>query len=344
MVDCIRAALTSPVVLLCLEHSIERWVYACVYEAVESSIIRPDKPDIASRDANGKDRALTVLGLRRESPRLIRTVIQKVLVMLGWASPLVPQSTGRQQTVELAPTLNPAEGQTIDIDGTRVTNATPLNLPVVQSQDLLVSEPMDAGVITIPMDAVEELMRSTTPPASATGSEQDENDPRIRITSREGIVEMEVRLPPRTLSTHTEVAEAFGASRDGRASEARSQARLSERAPYHRVTQLSCEPAQMISAMVRAQLVGLAMLPIRLVTLRMIASHYLASQGRLAGPLRIVKSLALSSDLSWQDMSTQLSRVALCGALEITIDLGLWGLQYLAITKFGQKLFGWGAL
>ncbi|KNG49257.1 small nucleolar ribonucleoprotein complex subunit [Stemphylium lycopersici] len=335
MVDCIRAALTSPVVLLCLEHSIERWISACVYEAVESSIIRPDKPDIASRDANGKDRALAGLGLRRESPPLIRTAIQKMLVMLGWASPLVPQSTGRQQSVELAPALNPAEGQTIDIGGTRVTNATPLNLPVVQSQDLPVREPMDA---------VEELMRSTTPPASTTGSEQDENDPRIRITSREGIVEMEVRLPPRTLSTHTEVAEAFGASRDGRASEARSQARLSEHAPYHRVTQLSCEPAQMISAMVRAQLVGLAMLPVRLVTLRMIASHYLASQGRLAGPLRIVSSLDLSTDLSWHDMSTQFSRVALCGGLEMTIDLGLWGLQYLAITKFGRRLFGWGAL
>lgn len=100
----------------------------------------------------------------------------------------------------------------------------------------------------------------------------------------------------------------------------------------------------MISAMVRAQLVGLAMLPVRLVTLRMIASHYLASQGRLAGPLRIVSSLDLSSDLSWHDMSTQFSRVALCGGLEMTIDLGLWGLQYLAITKFGRRLFGWGAL
>jgi hypothetical protein len=340
----VRAILTSPAILLCVEHSIERWVYACVYEAVESSIVRPDKPDTPSRDPHGKDRALNVLGLRRESPRLIRSGIHKALSMLGWAPPLAPQSTGRKHTIDVHPALEPSNDRTIDVGSTRVTNATALNLPVVQAQNQPASEPVEADVITIPIGAVDELMRSTTPPASTTGPEDDENDPRIRITSREGIVEMEVRLPPRTLSTHTEVAETLGSSRERRNSDSPRPTRLSERDPYHRVTQLSCEPAQMISAMVRAQLVGFVMLPVRMVTLRMIASHYLAGQGRQGGPHRIVSSLELSSDLSWVGIGRQLSRVALCGALEMAIDLGLWQLQYLSITKVGQEVFGWGTL
>ncbi|KAG9196672.1 hypothetical protein G6011_01793 [Alternaria panax] len=342
--DCVGAVLTSPLVLLCAEHSLERWIYACIYEAVETAIIRPDKPDLPSRDANGKDRALTVLGLRRGSPPLIRNAIHKILAMLGWAPPSSSPNTQRTRSVELATTGTPNHGQTIQVGGTQVTNATPLHLPVLQPQHQPATEPLDADVITIPIDAFQDLVPSTTPPASPTESEQNENDPRIRITSREGIVEMEVRLPPRILSTHTGVAEAPGSLRDDTIAEPRDPARSTDDHVYHRVTQLSCEPAQMISAMVKAQLVGLAMLPFRMVTLRMIASHHLARQGGYAGSTRIVSPLGLHSDMSWRNIGTQLSRVALCGALELAIDLGLWGLQYLAITKFGQTIFGWGAL
>lgn len=342
--DCIGAVLTSPLILLCAEHAIERWIYACVYEAVETAVIRPDKPDIPSRDANGKDRALTVLGLRRESPTLIRNAIHRLLAMLGWALPSSFPNTQQKRTIELATTAASNNGQTIEVGGTQVINATPLHLPVLQSQDQPVTEPLDADVITIPIDAFQDLIRSTTPPGSPTESEQNENDPRIRITSREGIVEMEVRLPPRILSTHTRVAEASGSSRDDAAVEPRDRARSIDGHVYHRVSQLSCEPAQMISAMVRAQLVGLAMLPFRMVTLRMIASHHLVSQGGYAGSHRIVNSLELHGDMSWRNIGTQLSRVALCGALELAIDLSLWGMQYQAITKFGQSVFGWGTL
>lgn len=342
--DCIGALLTSPVILLCAEHSIERWIYACVYEAVETAIIRPDKPDIPSRDANGKDRALTVLGLRRESPPLIRNAIHRLLAMLGWALPSSPPNTQRKRTIELATTITSNDGEIIQVGSTQVTNATPLNLPTLQPQDQPATEPLDADVTTIPIDAFQDLIRSTTPPGSPTESEQNENDPRIRITSREGIVEMEVRLPPRILSTHTDVAEASGSPRDEAAAESRNRARSTDGHVYHHVTQLSCEPAQMISAMVRAQLVGLAMLPFRMVTLRAIASHYLAKQGGYAGSYRVVGPLGLHNDVNWQNIGNQLSRVALCGALELSIDLGLWGLQYLAITKFGQSVFGWGTL
>ncbi|CAI9634890.1 unnamed protein product [Alternaria burnsii] len=342
--ECIGAVLTSPLVLLCAEHAIERWIYACVYEAVETAVIRPDKPDVPSRDVNGKDRALTVLGLRRESPTLIRNAIHSLLAMLGWALPSSSPNTQQKRTIELATTAASNNGQTIEVGGTQVINATPLHLPVLQSQDQPVTEPLDADVITIPIDAFQDLIRSTTPPGSPTESEQNENDPRIRITSREGIVEMEVRLPPRILSTHTRVTEASGSSRDDAAVEPRDRARSIDGHVYHRVSQLSCEPAQMISAMVRAQLVGLAMLPFRMVTLRMIASHHLASQGGYAGSHRIVNPLELHGDLSWRNIGTQLSRVALCGALELAIDLSLWGMQYQAITKFGQSVFGWGTL
>ncbi|CAN9358353.1 unnamed protein product [Alternaria alternata] len=342
--DCIGAVLTSPLVLLCAEHAIERWIYACVYEAVETAVVRPDKPDIPSRDANGKDRALTVLGLRRESPTLIRNAIHRLLAMLGWALPSSSPNTQQKRTIELATTAASNNGQTIEVGGTQVINATPLHLPVLQSQDQPVTEPLDADVITIPIDAFQDLIRSTTPPGSPTESEQNENDPRIRITSREGIVEMEVRLPPRILSTHTRVAEASGSSRDDAAVEPRDRARSIDGHVYHRVSQLSCEPAQMISAMVRAQLVGLVMLPFRMVTLRMIASHHLVSQGGYAGSHRIVNPLELHGDMSWRNIGTQLSRVALCGALELAIDLSLWGMQYQAITKFGQSVFGWGTL
>ncbi|CAE7178125.1 hypothetical protein P3342_002029 [Pyrenophora teres f. teres] len=337
VMDCIKAALTSPVVILCVGHSIERWVYACVYEAVESAIIRPDNPDECSRDVSGKDRALTVLGLRRESPPLVRNSIHKVLELVGWASPRTSQRTQSTQR------SGPNDAQTINVGGTRVTNAAPLNLPVVQMETPPATEPCEADVITIPIDAIEDLMRSTTPPGSTTGLDQDENDPRIRITSREGIVEMEVRLPSRILSTHTDVAEAIGSQRGHGAVEPLDQDHFPGN-PYHRVTQLSCEPAQMISAMVRAQIVGLAMLPIRMVTLRMIALHYIAGRGRYTGPHGAVGTVGFPGRFSWQEVGVQLSRVALCGALEVTIDLGLWGLQYLAITKFGQSLFGWGTL
>ncbi|KAI1588604.1 hypothetical protein PtrEW7m1_000440 [Pyrenophora tritici-repentis] len=185
--DCIKAALTSPVVILCVGLSLERWVYACVYEAVESSILRPDNPDISSRDVNGRSRALTALGMRRESPALVRNSIHKVLELLGWASPRTSQCTERS---------GPNDAQAIDVGGTRVTNAVPLNLPVVQMETPPATEPPDTDVITIPIDAIEDLMRSTTPPGSTTGLDQDENDPRIRITSREGIVEMEKLSAP----------------------------------------------------------------------------------------------------------------------------------------------------
>jgi hypothetical protein len=338
--DCLKALLTSPVVLLCLEHSIERWVSAYVYDAIESSVIRPDNPDILSRDVNQKDRVLTDLGFRKRSPPLIRNAINRMLVHFGWAPRPDAQDTDRKRATGFADTLDLSGGQAIEVGSTRVTNVSQLNVPIVQTEDQPLEQPLESGVITIPIETVEGMIRSTTPPTTpGLGLDYDENDPRIRITSREGVVSMEVRLPPTILSSHTEV---FDATSDHVAS--RNGQRISRDSPYHRVTQLSCEPAQMISAIVRAQLLGLAILPIKMLTLRSIASHYLATQGRYAGPDRIVCPLPFFNNLSWQTIGIQLSRVALCGSLEVAIDLSLWGLQYVAITRFGESIFGWGTL
>jgi hypothetical protein len=336
VMDCLKALLTSPVVLLCLEHSIERWVSVCIYEAIESSINRPENPDISSRDVIDKEGVLEELGLRRKSPPSIRYAISSVLVLLGWAPR--PQDTNRSRSIEVVGTLDPSEGQTIEVGSTHITNVSQLNIPVVQTQD----PPVEPDVITIPVDAVEEMVRSTTPPTTpGSGLDYDENDPRIRITSREGVVEMEVRLP---LATRTEVVDAFDPTSEHIATASRNRPRSSQVSPYHRVTQLSCRSAQMISEIVRTQLIGLVMVPIRMVTLRMVASHYLATQRRYAGTHRILSPLDLSNTFSWPRIGIQLSRVALCGALELAIDLSLWGLQYCAIKNSGTSLYRWGTL
>ncbi|CAO2648829.1 Nn.00g097780.m01.CDS01 [Neocucurbitaria sp. VM-36] len=344
IVGCLKATLTCPVVFVCMEHFIERWVYSAVYEAVESSVIRPDNADMQSRDAGSKDRATQILGLRRQSPPLIRDAVNKLLRVLGWGQPFASQSTERKAFNESVHTLDSNEGRDLDIGTTsRVTNLTPLELAVTRSHDQLGTEPSIAE-LTIPIDVLDGMAQPTTPPSPTASIPDDEdNDPRIRITNREGIVEMEVRLPPRILSSHTEVEDTSALLRHHHLASRNPLSTLTNRS-YHRVTQLSSEPAQMISAVVKAQIVGLALLPIRLVVLRLVASHYLAAQPGYAGLSRVVKPFPSLSDLSWRCIGFQVSRIALCGALELTIDLGLWGMQYLAITRLGKYIFGWGTL
>ncbi|KAF1836820.1 hypothetical protein BDW02DRAFT_577723 [Decorospora gaudefroyi] len=340
--DCVGAVLTSPLVLLGLEHSIGRWIEGNIYGAVDSLVICPDKPDLPNRESSDRDLTLAVFGFRRESPPSIRNAIQSILSTLGWTLPLDSQNEEAARVIESEPIPGPSEGRTIEIGSMRIENATQLNVPVVQNQDQHIVEPMEPNVITIPIDAVEEMIRSDTPPTTPR-SEDHDNDPRIRIMSREGHIQMEVRLPSRTLSTHTEIAEALRSPSDARAAGLRNQVRSSENIKYHRVTQLSSEPAGIIKAITRSYLVGLVMLPIRMGTLQMIASHYLGSRGYI-GPSRVVGPTSLLNKLSWQTIGIQLSRVALCNTLELAIDLGLWCVQCFAITKLGQSVHGWGAL
>lgn len=346
LLDCMKAMLTSPALLVIADQYLERWVHASIHEAIELSIIRPNNADIQGRDTAAKDRARTILGLRRRSPPVVRKVINSFLTFIGWGQPLASGTTEGRRSSDVERIVGIDEGQTFDVSDTRVTNITPLELPMIQTQAEQQTEPSHEESVEIAVDGVDEPSRPTSPfTPTASITDQEDNDPRIRITNREGIVEMEVRLPPRILSSHTEAADGSGSLHQGGPTvhhEASSSS--SARRPYHRVTRLSSEPAQMISAVVKAQLVGLAILPLRLVALRLVASHFLAGQEGQTSALRTVRLLPSINDLSWRTVGLQISRVALCNALDLAIDLGLWGVQYFTITNIGRRVFGWGTL
>jgi hypothetical protein len=104
----------------------------------------------------------------------------------------------------------------------------------------------------------------------------------------------------------------------------------------------------MIGVICKTQLVGWAMLPLRMVAYRLVASHNLAgrvnrlSSGRSLYP--VMHPLAELHDLDLRRISTLVSRVALCGAIEVAINLGLWGCQWATVTYLGKKYFAWGTL
>lgn len=320
------AIFTSPLVMVIAEHFYERWIYSAIFEAVETFIIRPDNADIESPDAISKDRATSILGLQRRSPPLIRRTINSLLVLLGWCEP-----DDAHVTVQELPITN--VGQEAGFTSTQVTNLTPIDIPISRGDE---NATEGANENTVPVESIDNLVRPTTPPTPTT-SDHDDNDPRIRITSREGIVEMEVRLPPRVISSHTEIVDI----QPGLSSH--NHPRASHRS-HHRVTQLSTEPSQMIGAIVKAQLVGLAVLPFKLVVLRLVASHYLATKQDNGTALRFVEPLPSFSDLSFRTICIGMSRIALCSCLELAIDLSLWSAQYMAVTTVGKSVFGWGAL
>lgn len=334
-----KAVLTSPVLYVCLEHVLERWIYANIFEAVDSSILRPDHSEIQSRDAGEKDRAMIMLGLKRQSPPLIRNMINRLLTAIGWAKPLQAKFANQSQYIgRVEEDVDPLIEEVINVGGTEITNLAPLQVPVVedhgQQESRHFSETSE--------DASHQTIRAITPPSPVEDNANDEyNDPRIRITSREGVVEMEVRLPSALLSSYTERIDRefpLGVGGDGSTADGST---LPFKASKHRVTQLSIEPAQMIGAMVKAQLLGLALLPLKMITLRMVASHYLCNQK--SGHLRPIRPLFCIEELSWRSVGIQVSRIALCSTLELSVDLALWGVQYVAITQVGRK-FGWGGL
>lgn len=330
-----RAAITSPLVVVIAEHFYERWVYSAIFEAVESFIIRPDNADIESPDAVSKERATSILGLQRRSPPLIRSAVKRLLMFLGWCEPDDVLGSGPTHSVSNA-------GQSREVVSAQVTDLMPIEIPVSR-RDRATTDGAEESTVTVPIDFLDDLIRPTTPPTPTT-SDHDENDPRIRITSREGIVEMEVRLPPRVISAHTEVMDVHPESSSHSAPARRSNHRRAPPRLHHRVTQLSTEPSQMIGAIVKAQLVGLAVLPFKLVVLRLVATHYLASQQETGFVSRFVEPFPNINDLSFRSIGIGMSRVALCSALELAIDLGLWSAQYMAVTTAGKNIFGWGTL
>lgn len=336
----VKAIATSPVVLIIAEHFYERWIYSAIFEAVETFMIRPDNADIESPDAISRDRATSILGLHRRSPTLVRKKIKKLLILLGWCEPTTSNELGQEPSLESASSV----GQSITVGGTQLANLIPLEIPVSRT-DRSETDDASGNVVSVPVETIDDLLRPTIPPIP-TALEHTDSDPRIRITSREGIVEMEVRLPPRVISSHTEVLDGqiTSSAHDHDLTAPRTNSRQPASRPYHRVTQLSTEPSQMIGAIVKAQLVGFAILPFKLAVLRLVASHYLARQSHHSVTPRFVEPFTSSNDLQLYSIGTGISRVALCTALELAVDLSLWCAQYLAVTTIGKSFFGWGTL
>jgi len=338
----LKAALTSPFVFICIEHIYERWVYSAINEAIETAIIQPTNPDIPSPDDGTKARKTAILGLRIRSPPLVRDVINTLLTFLGWRE---SNNDPLKDATQEQATRWQGDGTT-GVDHAQVIDLARLELPLAHREAHVHQE--GAGVV-IPVAPLSNVLpppaRSSPPPPSPTASQtsRDDNDPRIRITSREGIVEMEVRLPPLVLSSHTELAGS-GTSTPRHDAEASIPGRPLGTQPYHRVTQLSAEPAHMIGAIVKAQIVSWATLPLKLVTLRLVASHFITGRHGYVGPRRVHEPFPAMGDLTWSSIGVQVSRIALCGALELAIDLGLWGAQYLTVAYTGASSFGWGTL
>lgn len=99
----------------------------------------------------------------------------------------------------------------------------------------------------------------------------------------------------------------------------------------------------MLGSICKSQIVSLLCLPLRLVTLRLVASHYLAGHPEAAGSRR-VHGVFMPGEVDWASAGTLLSRLALCETLDLAINLSLWGCQYCTVLWMGTRVFDWGAL
>lgn len=323
--------MSSPLTFVFLEHILERWIYAVIYEAVETSITRPDNPDLPSSESIAKQKASTFLGLRLKSPSLVRNTINRALVVLGWGKPY-RQEQPEPRRSESDRVANTNAERNVDTGNSRVNGLNRLSIPA----------PSDLHSHTGTIEGQSIPMLPVSPTVS--DANEDANDPTIRITSREGIVEMEVQFPVHVSSTELSEVEPTSYQREVATPNLPQGV---EGQTYHRVTQLSIEPAQMLGAVCKSLVVGWALLPLKLVTLRLIASHYLqgtihSSRPSLGHDLAVFPVNLVDIDL--RSAGVLISRVAICGTIELAVDLSLWGLQYTAVTQTGKMYFGWGTL
>lgn len=340
VVKCISAFLTSPVMLLSAERFANRLVSVYIHEAIDTSVLRPRIAELPLELAEDKELAVNRFG-RRQSPPMIRNLINRVMTCMGWGRPLKTVDVKSQQGI---PRPN---GHRIQVGSTEVDHVHPLEMPAVRDPAISTAEVVGADVETTRNGATNGPHRPATPPTPGRHAvDAADDDPRIRITSREGMVEMEVRLPSRVLSTHTEVAEGSASEPGNRTTAFHEDLPMSESddEPHYHFTLLSTELARMIGAMVEAQLIGLALLPLQVMTYRVVARHYLGSgkaQGMVAHHAR---AFVEPKTLTWRGVGSHVSRIALCAAVEFAIDLGLWGVQYVAVTFVGRECYGWGTL
>ncbi|KAK7184096.1 hypothetical protein DPSP01_001264 [Paraphaeosphaeria sporulosa] len=336
---------TSPFVFVCLEHLLECWVYAIINAPIQATILRPSNPDMISSEEGNRERTTSILGLRKQSPIIVGDTIARFIRFIGWGNVDVTAS----QSISISSQAHGLQNSNaIEVGGRRASNVSRLQVPGML-QGRLMETPEGPGTNTVPMSDLNEVLPFSpfpSPPLSPTASQTSHNDsdPRIRITTRGDLVEMEVRLPPQVISSHTEIAGSGPSTPVPRDIASPTPTRSPGLSPYHRVTQLSSEPSAMIGSICKAQIVSLVSLPLKLVTLRLVASHYLTSREEFAGSRSVLGAFVLPSEVNWKSTGVLLSRVALCGTLELAIDLSLWGCQYWTVLWLGTRVFDWGTL
>lgn len=340
------AFVTSPFVFVCLEHFFERWVYAIINSPIETTILRPNNPDIISPEDGNRERTTSILGLRKESPKIVRNAIAKFIGFIGWGE---ADSTASQSSLIPSQVYGLQNGNIMEPGGRRASNVNGLQVPGVLQSSFIEPENEGSGTITVPINSLSEAAPYSphhSPPLSPTASQTSHNDgdPRIRITTRGDLIEMEVRLPLQVLSSHTEVAGSGPSTPVPQDTASPTPTRSPGVLPYHRVTQLSSEPSSMIGSICKAQMVRLVSLPLKLVTLRLVASHYLAGRQEFAGPRSVLGAFVQPGKVDLTSTVALVTRLALCGMLELAIDLTLWGCQYWTVLRLGTRVFDWGAL
>lgn len=294
-----------------------------------------------SPEEGNRERTTAILGLRKKSPKSVQKAIAKCLEFIGWGDPDTLYSRSQPH--------DPQNNDTIEVFGRQVTDVNRLQIAGVLQESLIEPEGEATETITVPISSLSEVERfspPSSPPLSPTASHPSHNDgdPRIRITTRGDLVEMEVRLPPHVLSSHTEIAGSGPPTPVQRDIASSTPIRSPGMLPYHRVTQLSLEPSSMISSICKAQIVSLVSLPLKLVTLRLVASHYLAHRPDFAASRSVLSAFLQPSELDWKSTGALVSRLALCGTLELAIDLTLWCCQYWTVSWLGTQVFDWGTL
>jgi hypothetical protein len=297
---------------------------------------------------------MAAIGLARKSPLFIKSAMNVLMTSLSCGSPL--QST--TETFSREPEHSPAIHEvglvhSTETNHTEIGDITPLNLPRAHAEIQPPLETDDATVIIsphLPPQAHSEPLSPVSPTGSVT--DQDPNDPRVRNTSREDFIEMEVPLPSRASPSSTGAPRSSPSAHGPEgAAPSTSPPKLGKARAPHRVTKLSSEPANMLGEALAEQIVSWATLPLKLIALRLVASHFYANHPYEVKvfEMKPVRTGMLGprgdlDGLSWRSIGVCLSRLALCGAMQLAIDLAIWGCQWTVITWTGKRFYSWGSL
>lgn len=301
----LTSVVLSPVFLICLTNEVERMLYRRIHDAIETSVLRPDNPDMVFHDPSSRRTSPT--------PSALQKIISKVMAVIGWGKPIRKEDATESQP----PDVQPVDAQQTGNDGD--STAIDTNRIEPSTRTVTGTQESDTGWPLSP---------------TVSNTSHDANDPRIRITSRGGIVEMEVQLPSRVISSYAETMESSPDSGNFGPLPSATQRPQT----FHRVTALSNRPAASLSAMLSVHLVELVLLPLKFLTVRSIATY------SLAGPRPLSTSPVFPNEWNLGSFCIFMSRLGMCGALELAIHLGVWGLEWVAVTQSGRMLFGYGDL